>query len=64
MPKKRKGLCEVCETALDSDMAPAPGHVVHPVTGKPRLYDVHGNAKCPDCGALWHQRRNQAMLVE
>jgi hypothetical protein len=33
MPKKRKGLCEACEAARNSDMATAPGHVVHPVTG-------------------------------
>jgi hypothetical protein len=51
MSKQRKALCELCEAARDSDMAPAPDHVVHPVTKKARVYDVHGIAKCPDCGA-------------
>lgn len=51
MSKKRKALCESCEAARDNEMVPAPSHVVHPLTGKPRVYDVNGNAKCPDCGA-------------
>ena len=61
--KKRKALCELCEAARDNDMMPAPSHVVHPVTNKPRVYDVYGNAKCPDCAAIWHRRRNLAALV-
>ena len=64
MARKRKGLCELCEAARDNDMAPAPSHVVHPVTNKPRVYDIYGNAKCPDCGAIWHRQRNEAILVE
>ena len=42
----------------------AAAHVVHPVTNKPRVYDIYGNVKCPDCGAIWHRLRNEAILVE
>jgi hypothetical protein len=45
-------------------MMPSPAHLVHPVSGRPRLFDVNGNAKCPDCGAIWHRRRNETVLVE
>jgi hypothetical protein len=45
-------------------MTHAPGHVVHPVSAEPRLYDVNGLAKCPGCGAVWLRRRNEAVLVE
>ena len=50
--EEAKGFCELCEVSRDNDMAPAPGHVVHPVTNKPRVYDIYGNAKCPNCGAI------------
>lgn len=63
MPDKRKKLCGLCRSARDDRMAHAPGHVVHPVPGEPRLYDVNGLAKCPDCGAVWLRRRNESVLV-
>jgi len=39
-------------------------HLVHPISGKLRVYDIYGMAKCPDCGALWRRRRNESTLVE
>jgi len=62
--KKRKTLCVLCRAASDNECTQAPSHVVHPLLGKTGLYDIYGNAKCPECGAVWHRRRNQAMLVE
>jgi len=62
--KKPKTLCAFCQAAIDNECTQAPNHVVHPQSGKPGLYDIYSNAKCPECGALWHRRRNEAMLIE
>jgi len=59
-----KTLCALCDAASETEGSHAPSHVVHPQSGKPGLYDIYSNAKCPECGALWHRRRNKAMLIE
>jgi hypothetical protein len=41
-----------------------PTHVVHPVTGEARLFDVYGVAACPMCGARWRRVRNEYEFVD
>lgn len=41
-----------------------PGHVVHPQTRTPNVFDLHGEAVCPDCGARWRRVRNDVRLIE
>lgn len=58
---KPKRLCTQCRIVRDEGTQPA--HLVNPVSGKPNLFDVHGNAVCPTCGAVWHRRLNKVELV-
>jgi hypothetical protein len=59
----KKHLCAACTLASKDRLFSTPAHVVHPQTGEPQLFDVYGNARCPNCGAMWHRRRNEVKLV-
>jgi hypothetical protein len=39
-----------------------PPDVVHPVGGQDVVFDAHGHAVCPICGAQWH-RTNEGMAL-
>lgn len=60
-PKKPK-LCRFCEIAHESANI-TPRHLVHPVSGKWMLFDVCGEAVCPDCGARWRRTLNEVALI-
>ncbi len=60
---KRK-LCELCRKASTDPLFRNPRHLVNPQTGELMLFDIHGKAVCPDCGAVWHRLRNDLKLVE
>ena len=56
-PPTRTVLCRACAIVRDQRLI-HPTHVVHPVTGEPRLFDVYGIALCPTCGARRRRVRN------
>lgn len=47
--------CSACLEIRDHPRTVQPLHVVHPETGRPQVYDVHGMAICPDCGGVWRR---------
>ena len=57
-----KPLCPPCLTARDDPHYRFPLHLVHPEHGKRMVFDVRGQAVCPDCRALW--RSTLANTVE
>ena len=63
-PKKPKALCALCTTAWNDPLFKTPQHLAHPVTGDHMLFDLHGRAKCPECGAQWRRVLNMVELVE
>lgn len=52
MPRR---LCDPCQAVLDSPISLSPSWVVHPEHGKPQVFDVRCQAKCPTCAAIWHR---------
>lgn len=56
-------LCEVCVKVRDDPLFNRPTHLVHPVSGDHMLFDVHGTATCPTCGARWRRILNYVELV-
>ena len=48
--------CANCIKTRDSPI-PYPVHVVHPLDGTPRLWNVSGEAICPACGTRWRHNR-------
>lgn len=63
MATPKRKLCAACIRASRDPLFSTPAHLVHPESGRPGLFDIHGNAICPDCGALWHRPRNEVKLV-
>jgi hypothetical protein len=51
MTKEYSTLCRLCIIVRDERIM-TQRHLVHPVTGDHMLFDVRGEAVCPDCGAL------------
>jgi hypothetical protein len=62
-PTKRRQLCRVCVIHRDQPLM-KPTYLVHPVSGEVMLFDVHGEAVCPDCGARYRRTLNVIALVE
>ena len=46
------------------DLLRSPTHLVHPKTGAHMLFDVHGLAACPECGAQWRRVLNMVTLQD
>lgn len=64
MAKKKKRLCSNCRTTRDNvDVIREPPHLVHPSRRVRGLFDISGNAECPECGALWHRGPRGMKLV-
>jgi hypothetical protein len=61
---KKPTLCEPCKTARDDPLFKHPRHLVHPATGDHMMFDVHGHAKCPECGAQWRRVLNMVSLID
>lgn len=58
--------CDIClDVERHGDVIRNPGHVVHPVRRVPRLYDVHCQAVCFQCGQVWRiaPGTNKAVMV-
>lgn len=64
MVKPKQKLCLLCIMARNDPHFTTPTHVGHPETREIGLFDVHGMAKCPICGAQWQRVRNVTKLVE
>jgi uncharacterized Zn-finger protein len=64
MFKSQPKLCAACRRARDDPHFEQPMRPVHPVTFVPMLYDVCGEAVCPDCGARRRRDGNAVKLVE
>jgi hypothetical protein len=63
-PTSKAKLCAQCDQARRLPLLHAnPGHLVHPVTGAPNMFDIHGNAICPNCSARWKRERNDVRLT-
>lgn len=56
-------LCPTCRDLRDNPLHRLPAHLVHPEHGKPDVFDVHGRAKCPTCGAMWRRDWRGVRLV-
>ena len=56
--------CATCVETRDNPIL-FPVHVVHPLDGTPRLWNVYGEAICPACGTRWRHNRggNRAEIV-
>jgi uncharacterized Zn-finger protein len=61
--KKPPTLCRLCVIMRDQPIM-APTHLVHPIDGEPMLFDVRGEAVCPDCGARYRRTLNVIALLE
>ncbi len=59
MPK----LCVTCIRTRDDPVFRFPMHVVHPEHGKPLVFDVRGEAICPDCGTRWRSKRDNSVEI-
>jgi len=55
-------LCRVCIIVRKKRIM-KPRHLVRPVTGDAMLFDVRGEAVCPDCGARWRRMLNVVQLL-
>jgi len=55
-------LCRVCIIVRKKRIM-KPRHLVRPVTGDATLFDVRGEAVCPDCGARWRRMLNVVQLL-
>jgi len=55
-------LCRACIIVREQRIM-KPRHLVHPVTGDAMLFDVRGEAVCPDCGARWRRMLNVVQLL-
>lgn len=55
--------CPSCTEIRDAGRVLVPLHVVHPETGKARVYDVRGLAICRECGGVWHARRDNTFAL-
>jgi uncharacterized Zn-finger protein len=53
----------VCIIVRDQPIM-APTHLVHSIDGEPMLFDVRGEAVCPDCGVRYRRTLNVIALVE
>jgi hypothetical protein len=73
MPRRKKNddpletfvrLCPQCKDYVRNIMTNvSPPHVVHPVTGEQGVYDSFGQAKCPNCKALWFRGPQGIKLI-
>jgi hypothetical protein len=63
--KPKAKLCSLCDQARRQPSLHAnPGHLLHPITGAPNVFDIHGFASCSTCGARWKRERNDVRLIE
>lgn len=58
-----RNLCDKCVSVRDDPLFSRPAHLVHPVTREPMLFDMHGRAACPECGAQWRRLLNHVELT-
>jgi hypothetical protein len=59
-----KQLCAPCSRAANDPYYRFAIHLVHPEHGKRMVFDVRGEAVCPDCHTRWRAtRRNTAEIV-
>jgi hypothetical protein len=56
-------LCARCRRAKHDPLFRFPAHLVHPEHGAHMVFDVRGEAICPECGARWRRLRNEVELV-
>lgn len=56
-------LCVACIRTRDDPHFKFPAHVVHPETGKPRVFDVRMEAVCPTCNTRWRAKRDNTFEI-
>ena len=56
-------LCKPCLEVRDMPTLRVPRHVVHPEHGKPRVFDVRGEAICPTCNTRWRAKRDNTFEI-
>lgn len=57
-------VCDPCLVARDHPFFRFPLHLVHPEHGKRMVFDVRGEAVCPECRTRWRAtQRNTFEIV-
>ena len=56
-------LCVACIRTRDVLHFKFPAHVIHPVHGKPRVFDVRMEAVCPHCNTRWRAKRDNTFEI-
>jgi hypothetical protein len=53
--------CDICVYHRDHLLYRHPQHLIHPEHGKPMVWDIYGEAVCPDCNTRWRSKRDNSV---
>jgi hypothetical protein len=60
---RANALCAPCSLAANDRYYRFPIHLIHPEHGKPRVWDVRGEAVCPNCRTYWLAKRDNSVAI-